>query len=159
VQDHGESLYRRSLYIFWRRIVGPTMFFDTSTRQVCSIKQVRTNTPLHALATLNDITYIEAARALAQRVLQTSTSADDSARIATAFRRATTRTPSSQEVSVMQGTLDRLRKHYTADRDAALQLLKTGESSRDEKLDPIEHASYTALCTLILNLDEVLTKQ
>jgi hypothetical protein len=159
VQDHGESLYRRSLYIFWRRIVGPTMFFDTSTRQVCSIKQVRTNTPLHALATLNDVTYIEAARALAQRVLQTSPSADDSSRIATAFRRATTRAPSSQEVTVLQGTLDRLRKHYTADRDAALQLLKTGESSRDEKLDPIEHASYTALCTLILNLDEVLTKQ
>ncbi|MBL8829334.1 MAG: PSD1 domain-containing protein [Planctomycetaceae bacterium] len=159
VQDHGESLYRRSLYIFWRRIVGPTMFFDTSTRQVCSIKQVRTNTPLHALATLNDVTYIEAARTLAQRVLQTSPSADDSSRIAAAFRRATTRAPSSQELTVLQGTLDRLRKHYAADRDAALQLLKTGESPRDEQLDPIEHASFTALCTLILNLDEVLTKQ
>ena len=66
-QDTGESLYRRSLYVFWRRIVGPTMFFDGANRQTCSVKTVITNTPLHALATLNDTTYVEAARALAQR--------------------------------------------------------------------------------------------
>src|SRR6185437_233122 len=60
-QDHGEALYRRSLYVFWRRIVGPTLFFDTASRQICTVKESRTNTPLHALTVLNDITYNEAA--------------------------------------------------------------------------------------------------
>ena len=68
-QVHGEGLYRRSLYTFWRRIVGPTVFFDSAPRQVCAVKLPRTNTPLHALTTLNDITYVEAARALATRLL------------------------------------------------------------------------------------------
>src|SRR5262245_52314216 len=75
-QDKGEALYRRSVYTFWRRIVGPTMLFDAAARQVCTVKQVRTNTPLHALVVLNDPTYVEAARALAQRVL-TSTGPSD----------------------------------------------------------------------------------
>ncbi len=70
-QDHGEALYRRSLYIFWRRIVGPTMFFDNASRQTCYIRAIRTNTPLHALTTLNDTTYVEAARAMAERALKT----------------------------------------------------------------------------------------
>jgi hypothetical protein len=69
VQDHGDALYRRTLYTFWRRIVGPTMLFDNAARQVCAVKTTRTNTPLQALVTLNDITFVEAARALAQRVL------------------------------------------------------------------------------------------
>ncbi|MDB6152688.1 MAG: hypothetical protein JWL90_1141, partial [Chthoniobacteraceae bacterium] len=69
-QDHGEALYRRSLYIFWRRIVGPTLFFDVSSRQNCAVKTGRTNTPLHALVTLNDVTYVEASRALAERMLK-----------------------------------------------------------------------------------------
>ena len=68
-QDHGEALYRRSLYVFWRRIVGPTSFFDAGARQVCTVKVARTNTPLHALVTLNDPAYVEAARVMAQRVL------------------------------------------------------------------------------------------
>ena len=70
VQDHGEALYRRSLYIFWRRIVGPTMFFDTAARQTCTIKTLRTNTPLHALTTLNDVTFVEAARVLAEQAMK-----------------------------------------------------------------------------------------
>src|SRR6185436_18264510 len=69
VRDNGENLYRRSLYTFWRRIIAPTMFFDTASRQVCTVKAPRTNTPLQALATLNDPTYVEAARALAERTL------------------------------------------------------------------------------------------
>src|SRR5678816_4905 len=68
-QDHGEALYRRSLYTFWRRTVAPTEFFDVPQRQVCSVRQVRTNTPLHALALLNDATYIEASRVLAENLL------------------------------------------------------------------------------------------
>src|SRR5262249_32473406 len=68
-QDKGEALYRRSVYTFWRRIVGPTLFFDTAARQTCTVKQTRTNTPLHALTTLNDVTFVEAARVMAERVL------------------------------------------------------------------------------------------
>src|SRR4029078_3095794 len=75
-RDEGEKLYRRSIYTFWRRIIAPTMFFDTASRQVCSVKQPRTNTPLHALATLNDITYVEAARALAERTLLNAPDSD-----------------------------------------------------------------------------------
>src|SRR5438876_7092077 len=83
-QDHGAALYRRSLYTFWRRIVGPTMFFDNASRQTCYVRAIRTNTPLHALTTLNDVQYVEAARALAQRVLLAQD--DDAARLDLAFR-------------------------------------------------------------------------
>src|SRR5438270_13751538 len=94
-QEHGEALYRRSLYIFWRRIVAPTVFFDVANRQNCTVKTGRTNTPLHALITMNDITFVEAARALAQRTLLAP--GDDVARIAVMFRRCTARQPTEGE--------------------------------------------------------------
>ncbi len=158
VQDHGDALYRRSVYVFWRRIVGPTVFFDVATRQNCSVKSPRTNTPLHALATLNDITYVEAARALAERVLLTG-GATDAARLEHAFRLTTARKPGAMEKQVLTASLTRLRTQYTADREAALKLLAVGESKRAEKLDATEHAAWTALCSLLLNLDEVVTKE
>jgi len=156
-QDKGESLYRRSLYTFWRRIVGPTAFFDTAARQTCSVKVVRTNTPLHALATLNDTTYVEAARALAQRVLEKPGTPED--RIAIAFRLVTARPPTTEEAKILLGSLARMRSVYDADLEAAQKLLKVGESPRNEKIDAREHAAYAALCMMILNLDETLTKQ
>ncbi len=155
-QGHGEDLYRRSLYTFWRRIVGPTIFFDAAKRQTCSVKDSRTNTPLHALTTLNDVTYVEAARALAQRVLKSSDK-DDTC-IETAFRIASSRKPTSAEISILLARLDQLRSHYAAAPEQAQQLLSVGESPRDERLDASEHAAYTALCSLLLNLDEALTK-
>jgi mono/diheme cytochrome c family protein len=155
-QDTGEALYRRSLYVFWRRIVGPTMFFDVASRQTCSVKTTTTNTPLHALTTLNDVTFVEAARALAQRAMA---EADDAARLRVAFRRAVGRTPTAAEVEILRGALHRQRRLYTADRAAAERLLRVGESRRDERLDVVEHAALTAVCTLILNLDETLTNQ
>jgi hypothetical protein len=157
VQDHGEALYRRSLYIYWRRIVGPTMFFDTSARQVCAAKAIRTNTPLHALTTLNDVTYVEAARALAEHVLHAAPSTE--VRIEAAFRRATGRKPTSDEARMLGESFAALRKKYAADSTAAEKLLAVGESPRDTKLNAADHAAMTALCTLILNLDETLTKQ
>ena len=157
-QDHGEGLYRRSLYTFWRRIAGPTMFFDAAARQTCAVRAVRTNTPLHALATLNDTTFVEAARALAQRVLRQG-GATPPERIEAAFRLVTARKPTAAEAKVLLGSLERLRAVYAADRDAAVRLLRVGESPRDEELDAVEHAAYAALCSLILNLDETLTKQ
>jgi cytochrome c553 len=157
-QDHGDSLYRRSLYTFWRRIVGPTEFFDTAARQYCTVRQTRTNTPLQSLTLLNDTTYNEAARALAQRIMTTGGPAPRS-RIDLAYRLLLARHPSPDEQSVLLSALQRLRKQYTADKPAALELLSIGESKRDPSFDPTEHAAYTALCTILLNLDETLTKE
>ncbi|OWK43093.1 PSD1 and planctomycete cytochrome C domain-containing protein [Fimbriiglobus ruber] len=156
-QDHGDALYRRSLYTFWRRIIAPTEFFDTATRQTCTVKQVRTNTPLQALATLNDTTYVEAARALAGRVL--AATPDDAGRIAQATRLVIARDPTPEETQILLAGLKRLRSQYAADPAAAKKLLAVGESKRDEKLDPVDQAAFTALCTIILNLDEALTKE
>ncbi|MFO0805548.1 MAG: DUF1553 domain-containing protein [Gemmataceae bacterium] len=155
--DTGEALYRRSLYVFWRRIVGPTIFFDSANRQTCSVKTVVTNTPLHALGTLNDVTYVEAARMLAQKAMQTET--DDAKRLAFAFRHVLGREPSEAESQILYSALEKQRKLFAADEAAAKKLLAVGDSKRDEKINPIEHAALTAVCSLILNLDEALTKQ
>ena len=154
VQDKGENLYRRSLYTFWRRIIGPTMFFDNTPRQFCTVKTVRTNTPLQALAMLNDVTFVEAARTLAQGVILTDKSAD--ARLDLAFRKMLARSPSDRERIVLKESLERMRTEFGADLDGARRLLKIGDSPRDEGIDPIEHAAYLGVCSLILNLDETL---
>ncbi|MBY0456000.1 MAG: DUF1553 domain-containing protein, partial [Gemmataceae bacterium] len=138
--DHGEALYRRSLYVFWRRIVGPTMFFDAANRQTCSVKTTTTNTPLHALVTLNDVTYVEAARALAQLALEKG--ASDAERLGFAFKRVLARPPSDAELKILEGALAKQRKLFAEDKPAALKLLKAGESPRNEKLDPAEHAAF-----------------
>jgi hypothetical protein len=156
-QDHGDALYRRSVYTFWRRIIGPTLFFDSAARQTCTVKQTRTNTPLHALTTLNDVTFVEAARALAERVL--TVEASEEQRVELAFRRVLARKPSVEELAIFRSALKRLRGQYAADGDAARKLLAVGESKRNEKLDVTEHAAFTGLCNLILNLDEALTKE
>jgi len=155
-QDRGEALYRRSLYVFWRRIVGPTMFFDTQSRSTCVVKPTRTNTPLHALATLNDPAYVEAARALAERALKAPTDAE---RLAFACRRVLAREPSAAERDVLLAGLARRRAEFAARPEDAKLLLKVGESKRDESLDAVEHAAWTALALTILNLDEAVTRE
>ena len=157
MQDHGEALYRRTLYIFWRRIVGPTMIFDNAARQTCTVKTVRTNTPLHALTTLNDITYVEAARALAQRVMLAAD--DPSRRIEEAVRLVLSRKPTDAERKILLGRFDALRRQFATDKESATKLLSVGESKRDETLDPIDHAAMTGVCQLILNLDEAISKE
>jgi hypothetical protein len=157
-QDHGRALYRRSVYTFWRRIIGPTMFFDVASRQTCTVKQGRTNTPLHALATLNGTTYVEAARALAERVLTTAEAGDEK-RIELAFRLVLARFPTSEERNILLAGLKRLRGQYAADPIAAKKLLAVGESKRNDRLNVTEHAALTALCHAILNLDEAVTKE
>ena len=156
-QDKGEALYRRSLYQFWRRIVGPTVFFDVAARQTCTVRVARTNTPLQSLITFNDITYVEAARALAERAMQQS--AASPARLETIYRLISARKPSAKEEQILLSTLEKLRGDFTKNPDAAKKLLAIGESPRDEKLDAIEHASWAALCNMIMNLDETLTKE
>lgn len=155
--DSGAALYRRGIYTFWRRIVGPTMFFDTAARQTCTVKQFRTNTPLHALATLNDVTYVEASRHLAQRVLQEAKTPPE--RITLATRLILARSPSAKEQTILLATLDGFLAEYQKDTTSAGRLLKVGEFPRDESLDPAEHAAWTALVGAIFNLDEALTKE
>ena len=156
-QDHGAALYRRSLYVFWRRIVGPTTFFDAGARQVCTVKVARTNTPLHALVTLNDPAFVEAARVLAQGVSVAAES--DAAKLDYAFRVVTARFPTPPERRILLGRLETLRGQFAADAEAARQLAAAGEAARPESLDPVEHAAWTALCSLLLNLDETLTRE
>lgn len=157
-QDHGEALYRRSLYVFWRRIIGPTAFFDTAPRQVCVVKPARTNSPLHALTTLNDVTFVEAARAMARRVLA-EVEVSPEGRIARAFRTVLGRRPDEDEAMILLGSLARLRGEFASDPDAAKRLLAVGESPRDTRLDPTEHAAFTAVCLAIFNLDEALSRE
>jgi hypothetical protein len=157
-QDTGDALYRRSMYTFWRRIVGPTMLFDTAARQTCIVKPMRTNSPLHALTTLNDTTYVEAARAFAERVL-TSAGPEPDERVELAFRLLLARRPTAEEKQVLLAAVARVQREYASDVEAARKILSAGESKRNEKLDVVEHAAYAALCSAILNLDEALTKE
>ncbi|MCS7046965.1 MAG: DUF1553 domain-containing protein, partial [Gemmataceae bacterium] len=158
VQDHGENLYRRSLYTFWRRSIGPPNMFDASARQVCTVRQTRTNTPLHALTLLNDTIYVEAARNLAQRAMKEGGITAEQ-RLGHAFRLATARPASAAEIAVLLNGYQRALKNYQADREAAVRLLSVGESKRDERLDVAELAALTAVANTILNLDEVLTRE
>jgi hypothetical protein len=157
VQDKGENLYRRGLYVFWRRSVGPTNMFDTAARQVCTVRQSRTNTPLHALVLLNDPTYVEAARAWAERLMKQGNTPDD--RLAMAFRMATARNPSAAEHRVLVHGFERALQQFREDKEAAAKLIRTGESVPDSRLDVVELAAYTTIASVILNLDEVITKE
>ncbi|WP_435010261.1 PSD1 and planctomycete cytochrome C domain-containing protein [Tundrisphaera lichenicola] len=157
-QDHGEGLYRRSLYTFWRRTVGPPDLFDVAARQVCTVRQPTTNTPLQSLILLNDVAYIEAARGLASRLLnQRGPTVED--RVELAFRMSTSRKPNKAEREVLIDGLRRQLDHYRADPEAALMLVSIGESPRDPGLDVPELAAYTVLASTILGLDETITKE
>lgn len=156
VQDKGNDIYRRSLYVFWRRIVGPTMFFDVANRQTCSVKTAITNTPLHALTTLNDIAYVEAARGLATRVIHESD--DPSQRIEKIYAYLLSRPPTDQEREIVQRRLDLLENEYNGHPKLAEQLIAIGDSPADETIPAVELATYTALCNALMNLDEVLNR-
>ena len=156
--DHGEALYRRSIYTFWRRTVAPTTMFDVPQRTVCSVRQVRTNTPLQALALMNDTTYVEAARNLAERLLLDGTRTPEQ-KIERAFRLMTARRPSEAERKILSAALARLRGQYAADKDAAAKLVAVGEKPRDSKLDAPELAAWTALMSTIMNVDEAITRE
>ncbi len=153
----GEDLYRRSLYTFWRRTVIPTNMFDASNRQACRVRQSVTSTPLHALTTLNDPTWVEAARVLAEKSLLVSQDTDS--RVTNAFRQVLCRAPKSTEIARLRTAYDKQLAIYQQDAESAQQLLKVGSSSRNESLNPTEHAAMTAVCLGILNLDEALTRE
>jgi hypothetical protein len=160
VQDKGDKLYRRSLYTFWKRTIAPPamLTFDAAGRETCVVRVSRTNTPLQALNLMNDVTYVEAARVLAQRVLREG-GATTEGRLTLAFRLATARSPRPAELKILRAGLEEHLAHYRADRKAALALVSAGESRRDGRADTTELAAYTALASLILNLDETITKE
>jgi hypothetical protein len=159
VQDHGAKLYRRSLYTFWKRTVAPPamMAFDAAGREACVVRQTRTNTPLQALNLMNEVTYVEAARVLAQRVMRSE--ATPAGRLTLMFRLATARRPRPLEMQVLLDGFRQYRANYQKDRQAALRLLRVGELPRDEALNASELAAYTTVASLILNLDETITKE
>ena len=159
VQDTGDKLYRRSLYIFWRRIIAPTMFFDNASRQTCTVKSLRTNTPLHALLTLNETTYVESSRHLAERILKDASVDNDRDRMAMAFRRVTAREPEARELDVLVSGLNRSRAEYSSAPKAAAKLLSVGDSKRDEMLPAVEHSAWTSACLTLLNMDETLNRE
>ena len=159
VPDHGNNLWRRSLYTFWKRTSPqPTMMsFDASAREMCRVRPARTSTPLQALALMNDVTYVEAARRLAQQVIsQGGDSA--SSRISFAFLRVLARPPRPQELTLLIDNLNANLTKYREDPVAALALISQGESQRDKRITDSELAAYTAIAGLILNLDEAITK-
>jgi len=160
VQGKGKDLYRRSMYTFWKRTVPPPTLvtFDAPDREKCVARRPLTNTPLQALILMNDPTYVEAARALAGRALREGGS-DANSRIAYAFRLATARKPSAEEVRVLGNLLKQQLAHYRADKKAVDQLLHVGESASDAKLDQAELAAWTTVTSAILNLDETITKE
>ena len=156
-QDTGKALYRRSLYTFWRRIVGPPIFFDSAKRQVCEVKPLRTNTPMHALTTLNDVTYVEAARAFAERV--TGLNGTDSDRLNLAARRVLSRDLTDEELRVWLASLQRVRSRFESDPDAAARLIQHGDSKPNPDRPPVVLAAWTAVLLNLLNLDEALNKE
>jgi hypothetical protein len=159
VQGHGEDLYRRSMYTFWKRTAPPPALntFDAPEREFCTIRRPMTNTPLQALVLLNDPTYSEASRKIAERMMREGGSSAEE-RIAYAFKLATARGPSGSELKVLKETFDRRLAHFRASAENTKKLLAIGESPRDEKLDSAELAAYTTVASMILNLDETITK-
>ena len=154
----GEDLYRRSLYTFWKRTrPAPAMVtFDSSTRETHILLPSRTNTPLQALNLMNDVTYTEAARALAERTMSDDFTVDQI--VATMYRMATAREPESRVRTVLVDAFSGHLARYRSDRAAALQLVSVGESPRNQTLDIAELAAYQMVASLILNLDGTITK-
>ena len=159
VQDHGASLYRRSLYTFQKRTVTTPglALFDASSRDFCRVKLPRTNTPLQALNLMNDVTYLEAARVLAERTLQDGGTSAES-RITWAFRRVLSRSPNDTELSALVRGFDRRRKGFQQQPTAALQALQAGESPVNSHFAPDELAALTATISVLFNVDEFVER-
>jgi hypothetical protein len=159
-QDKGEGLWRRSLYTFWKRtVLNPGMqVFDATAREQCAVRDTRTNTPLQALNLMNDVTYVEAARMLAERMLLT-VQTGPRGRLAWAFRAVTSRPPDGMEQQTLLENLNAQLSYFRARPREAEKLLMIGEKRNDARLNPAELAAYAMTASLILNLDETITKQ
>jgi mono/diheme cytochrome c family protein len=157
-RDSGESLYRRSLYTFWKRAAPPASMeiLNAPSRETCTVRRERTNTPLQALVTMNDPQFVEAARMLAERAMKSAGDVDE--RLDYMIRRLASRPFRPEESAVAKAAYDDLLTYYKAHAEDAKKLLAVGESKRDEKLDAAEHAAWTMVANQLMNLDEVLNK-
>ncbi len=156
--DRGQNLYRKSMYTYWKRAVNPPRqtIFDAGGREVCNVQVRRTNTPLQALVMLNDPTFVESARVLAQQVLKQNPESDEQA-VAELYRRAIARPIDAARVTLLEETLALFRQHFKEHSDEASELLAIGEAKADKSLDATEHAAMTAVAHVILNTDEFIT--
>jgi len=159
IEETDDNLWRRSLYTYYKRQApSPAQLtFDAGTREKCLVRRSRTNTPLQSLLMLNDPTWIEASRVLAEVTLAGSD--NDAERLRTLFRRVVSRTPKPEELHLLRGLLERQRARFAADANAAVQLVSVGSSSRDQRLEVGELAAWTILAQTIFNLDEVITRR
>jgi hypothetical protein len=157
--DKPHGLHRRSMYTFWKRTCPPPSMtsLDAPDRETCLIRRARTNTPLQALVLLNDPTYVEAARKLAERVLKQPTEQPE-ARLDVLFRLALSRSPTPAERSLLLELLAESRQKFQANPLAADHLLQVGEAALDKSLASIDLAAWTTIASVVLNLDETLTK-
>jgi hypothetical protein len=158
-QDSGEALYRRSLYLFWKRTAPQPLMttFDAPSREQCRARRERTNTPLQALLTMNDTQYFEAARHLGYRMLREG-GKDDADRLGYGFKLVTARIPTAGERSVLTETLNKQLQHFDARPEAAKKVVSVGDSPIPSDVAVPELAAYTMMANLLLNLDEVVTK-
>jgi hypothetical protein len=160
VQDKGDSLYRRSMYIYWKRTVAPPMMvnFDAAGRETCIVRETRTNTPLQALNLMNDVTFVEAARFLGQRMIREG-GPDSASRLRYGFRLATGQTPSAQQEAILHDNLQYHLDYFSGKPEQTQALLSQGESRYDLALNPRELAAYASVASLLLNLDKTITKE
>ena len=157
-RDTGDKLYRRSMYTFWKRSAPPASMevLNAPSRETCTVRRDRTNTPLAALLTLNDVQFVEAARVLAEHTL--AAGADDAKRLDFIAKRVLARPFRAEEVAIITDVLKSLRAHYKEKPADAKKLIAFGDSKADPKLDASELAAWTMLANQLLNLDEVLNK-
>ncbi|MEW4526394.1 PSD1 and planctomycete cytochrome C domain-containing protein [Maioricimonas sp. JC845] len=164
-QDDGQKLYRRSMYTFWKRTAPPPSMsnFDAPSRESCTVRRARTNTPMQALTLMNDKQFVEASRHFAQRILREGGTTDDD-RLVFAFRLATSRMPEADELNVIRQLLQQQRTYFSGKPEAAKALIDSATTQlepqhleRDHNRDP-EVAAWTMLANLLLNLDETINK-
>ena len=155
-QDKGDKLYRRGMYTYWRRTLPPPtmMTFNAAAREICTVRNDLTTTPLQALTLLNNKTFVESARFLAERMLRRNDKPAD--RITWAFRSVTSRAPSSAELKLLLADLRSYEKEFTNEPGSAKKLLNIGETKADAKLPPARLAAYTLIANTLLNLDEAI---
>ena len=158
--DKGDGLYRRTLYTIWKRTAAPPtlLLFDAPNRETCTIKRSRTNTPLQALALLNEVTYVEAARKLAERMMIEGGPTPET-RIEYGFRLVTGRAITPAERKVLLEGFNGDLAHYRKDKDAARKLIVSGNTKPNAKLSAEELAAFSLTANVLLNLDEVVTKE
>jgi len=158
-KDHGDSEYRRGLYIYWcRSFLHPYLLaFDAPSREECTVERPRSSTPLQALVLLNDPNFVEGARVFAEKIIHEGGKSNEQ-RFTFAYRQALSRPPKPEEIKVLTVLLDKHRADFARDKEAAKKLLSVGDWPQPKDIDPAELAAWTSVARVILNLNETITR-